>query len=250
MNLAYSAPTASPEHTRFLLSRFAEIGYDGLQLKKGQYAGYREEPGRFKREWGAVPGVASALICGLDVRSETSRGDLGKTVAFAGAAGSELVVVCLGGPRAGMSGRDIAQVAAAVAELGREASDAGVNLTVHNHYDSPLMHRDDFDIFYGACPEGTVGLTLDTAHAFKSGIRDVAEIVRSFAPLIDNFHLKDFAAGDSRVLGQGEIDFAPIFAAIKAVGYDGWVSTDEESGADLKQAMAHCLAFMKGALAG
>jgi hypothetical protein len=33
------------------------------------------------------------------------------------------------------------------------------------------------------------------------------------------------------------------------VGYDGWVSTDEESGASLDEAMAWCLEFMTRRLA-
>ena len=65
---------------------------------------------------------------------------------------------------------------------------------------------------------------------------------------IDNFHLKDFADGEFRVLGTASIDFDPIFAAIRDIDYDGWISTDEESGADLLEAMEHCLHFMKDGL--
>ena len=60
---------------------------------------------------------------------------------------------------------------------------------------------------------------------------------------IDNFHLKDFDS-DWRVLGEGAIDFGPVFAAIRDIGFDGWVSTDEESGADFVEAMATCHRFV------
>ena len=147
-----------------------------------------------------------------------------------------------------MQRADIEAVARATARLGKEALEDGVKLSVHNHDQSPLMHRGDFDLFYAACPPGTVGLTLDTAHAVKSGIADLAELIRGCAAFIDNVHLKDYAAGEWRVLGRGDIVFAPVFAALKEVGYTGWISTDEESGADLGEAMEHCIQFMKSGM--
>jgi sugar phosphate isomerase/epimerase len=42
------------------------------------------------------------------------------------------------------------------------------------------------------------------------------------------------------VLGDGEIDFGPVFQAIHDIGYDGWVSCDEESGSELRGALEQC----------
>jgi sugar phosphate isomerase/epimerase len=92
---------------------------------------------------------------------------------------------------------------------------------------------------------GTVGLTVDTAHLVKSGVTDAAELIRGFADVIDNVHLKDFAAGQFRVLGEGEIDFRPVFQALQAVGYDGWLCADEESGGDLQAGMRASLRFIR-----
>ncbi len=47
------------------------------------------------------------------------------------------------------------------------------------------------------------------------------------------------------IVGVGNIDFKPTFAAIRATGYDGWISGDEESGADELESMCHCLQFMR-----
>lgn len=95
---------------------------------------------------------------------------------------------------------------------------------------------------------GTVGLTVDTAHLVKSGVSDIAGLIRDLRDVIDNFHLKDFADGCFRVLGTGDIDFGPVFAAILETGYDGWLSADEESGADVVEAMRQCYRFMTGRL--
>jgi sugar phosphate isomerase/epimerase len=77
---------------------------------------------------------------------------------------------------------------------------------------------------------------------------DVAGVIREFAPVIDNFHLKDFGDDTWKVLGRGDIDFAPIFAAIREIGYDGWVCADEESGADFGGALAACFTLLAAGL--
>jgi sugar phosphate isomerase/epimerase len=73
------------------------------------------------------------------------------------------------------------------------------------------MYRRDFDVFFDAVDDRTVTLTVDTAHLVKSGIDDIAGVLRDFREVIDNVHLKDIADGDFKVLGQGHIDFAPVF---------------------------------------
>ena len=110
------------------------------------------------------------------------------------------------------------------------------------------MLPEEMEVFFDAVEPGTVGLTVDTAHLVKSGVDDVAGVIRRFAPVTDNFHLKDYADGEWRVLGEGDVDFVPVFAAIRDIGYDGWLSTDEESGADVLEAMAACHAFVKQGL--
>jgi len=112
------------------------------------------------------------------------------------------------------------------------------------------MHLDDFGVFFDAATAGAVGLTVDSAHAVKSGIHDVAGLIRDFRGAIDNFHLKDYADGEWRVLGEGGIDFGPIFDAIRDTGYDGWVSADEESGSDVLPGMRACFAFLSRGLRG
>jgi sugar phosphate isomerase/epimerase len=132
--------------------------------------------------------------------------------------------------------------------LGLEARQYGVHLSLHHHYNQPVMHRTDFDIFFERVRPESLGLTVDTAHLVKSGIHDVAEIIRTFGRLINNFHMKDFSEGNWKVLGQGSIDFDPIFRAIKGIDYQGWISADEESGGTIRESMQACLQFMKKGL--
>jgi len=247
VKFAFSKPTKPGDDTRQLFSNFRSIGYEGLQLKAGQYTGYLDQRDRFLEEYGDQPGAASALIIG-GALDEDGVARLRKIMAFGKAIGTRIIVFCHGVAHAGLAANDIRGFAKRLSELGKEARDHGLRLSLHNHFNQPVMHRGDFDVFFGAVADGAVGLTLDTAHLVKSGVSDVAEVIRAMAPVIDNFHIKDFSGGQFKVLGEGEINFTPIFAVIREIGYDGWVSTDEESGADLLPAMKQCLRFMQEGL--
>ncbi|GAC1642853.1 MAG: hypothetical protein NVS4B8_12400 [Herpetosiphon sp.] len=239
MKLAFSKPTATNDEQHLLFAQFHAVGFDGLQLKNSQYRDYIDQPDRFVDEYQAYPGIASALILGaaLDDAGITT---LRKLFKFAKVVGTERIVFCHGLARQSVSNDDLRMFAQTLSELGKEARQHGTALSLHHHYNQPVMHRPDFDVFFDAVQDHAVGLTVDTAHLVKSGISDVAGLIRDFAPVIDNYHLKDYAEGDWRVLGQGELDFKPIFAAIRASNYAGWLSADEESGSELISAMQAC----------
>lgn len=110
-------------------------------------------------------------------------------------------------------------------------------LSLHHHYDNPVMHRRDFDVFFDAADHDAIGLTIDTAHLAKSGVDDIAGLVVDFASVIDNFHLKDFADGEFRLLGEGTLDLDKLFVTLHTIGYNGWLCVDEETNANLLDAM-------------
>ena len=247
MKLAFSKPTRTDEQTQALLSNFRGVGFDGLQLKASQYAAYLDDAARFKHEHAQWPGAASALICAGHL--ETGRVlHLRRTIKFAGEVGADLVVFCLVMSRENLADGDLHSFARVLSEAGLDAMAAGTKLSVHHHFGHPVMHRHELDTFFDAIQDGAVGLTVDTAHLVKSGIHDVAGLIRDMAAVIDNFHLKDYADGEWQVLGRGGIDFEPVFAAIQDIGYDGWVSADEESGSEVVEGMTECYEFMRGGL--
>jgi sugar phosphate isomerase/epimerase len=162
MKLAFSKPTRTDEERELLLGGFRSVGYDGLQLKAGQYQDYVEAPQRFLDDWSRHEGVASALITGGNLAQESNQA-LRRVFRFASAVGSDLVILCLGIAREGLSPADIAHIARQVSDLGTEARDLGTKLSVHNHYGCPAMTRADLEAFFGAVAPERVGLTLDTA---------------------------------------------------------------------------------------
>lgn len=248
MKLAFSAPDRGPEERRALLTGYRAAGFDGLQLKRRQYDEFLPDPERFLAEWGHEAGVASGLITGGDL-GEDAIADLRRVIRFAAIAGSERIVYCHGLPRAAVTDDDIRRFAGLLSELGAEALGAGVQLSLHHHYDQPVMRRADLDLFFAHTVDRSVTLTIDTAHLVKSGVTDIPGVIRDFAPFIDNFHVKDIADQVFVPLGDGSIDFGPVFAAVVDVGYDGWLCADEESGAAIGDAMGASYRFFAASLA-
>jgi inosose dehydratase len=248
MKFAFSRPTNSDEQRDTLYNHYQSAGYEGLQLKHMQYVPYIEESERFMDMWGDRKGIASALIFGGNL-DEDNQQKLRSLFSFAEQVGTKSIIFCHGVPREQSSNEKLRKYGHLLSDLGLEAQEKyGVQLSLHHHYNQPVMYRDDFDIFFDQIKGDSITLTLDTAHLYKTGIQDIAEVIHSFQDRIDNFHMKDFADGDWKVLGHGEIDFVPIFKAIKEIGYDGWISADEESGGEIIGGMKECYDYMKKGL--
>ena len=239
MNLTFSKPTSTTTDQRLLFDRYRDLGYDGLQLKGGQYAAYLDRPDAFRSEWSADPAAVSSLIT-MNPLDPAGTDQLRAIARFAAATGSERIVFCHSVPRDGLADADIAEIARAVSRLGVDVADLGVRLSLHHHHNQPVMHRHDFDVFFDAvdaAAPGSVALTVDTAHLAKSGVTDIPGLIRDLAAVIDNIHLKDFRDGEFRLLGEGDLDFVGIFAALDDIGFEGTLCVDEESRAGLLEGM-------------
>lgn len=244
MKTAFSQPTYTAEEQQVLFSRYRSFGYGSLQLKANQYSGYVDQPMRFIEQWGEnASSIAAGLITG-GLLDETGIASLRALFRFAQTVGSERIIFCHSQPRQGLSNTDIKSYAQILSDLGKEAQQHGVNLSLHHHYNQPVMYRQDFAVFFEAVSDQSVKLTIDTAHLVKSGIHDIAGIIRDYQPFIDNIHIKDFADGAFKILGQGNIDFLPVFSMLHEIDYKGWICADEESGSDCLDAMKTCADFL------
>ena len=73
-----------------------------------------------------------------------------------------------------------------------------------------------------------IGLNFDIGHFYCVG-DEPAPTVHRLAPHIRHFHLEDIAATRVHhhlIPGEGAIDFAATFRAIRAIGYTGWVTIE------------------------
>lgn len=234
MKIAFSKPTHGLDEQRALFEGYRAAGYEGLQLKGGQYAGYLGDPAGFIGKWGDDRALTSGLIT-MGALDSDGVAQLRRVIGFGVRTGAMRIIFCHDHPRDGVTAPDLARFARTLSRLGLQAADQGVALSLHHHYQQPVMYREDVEVFFSAAEH--VGLTVDTAHLVKSGINDVAGLIRDFGGVIDNVHAKDYERGEWRILGRGTLDFSAIIAALHDINYGGWLCVDEESPASLAEGL-------------
>lgn len=135
-------------------------------------------------------------------------------------------------------GRGITAVADHVAER-------GLHFAYHHHIGTVVETQADLDRFIDETGV-TAGLTVDTGHGYYGGI-DVPALIRKHPGRVAHVHCKDVRVdvmtavrqanrsflegvidGMFTVPGDGAIDFAPVFAALADIRYDGWVIVEAE----------------------
>ena len=242
--LAFSIPTQNDAEQRQLFENFRACGFQSLQLKGGQYLRYLDEPTRFLDDWGEWEGANAALIYG-GALDESGVANLRRVWEFAAQIGAKILVFCHAKSRASVSDAEIRAFAQQLSHLGEESAARGVKLSLHHHFDNPVMHRADFERFFAEISPQNLGLTLDTAHLIKSDVWDIAGVIRDFAPFLDNVHFKDFAKGEFQTLGRGEIDFEVIFQTLQTIGFEGWMCADEESATAIEESLHASADFLR-----
>lgn len=240
VTIAFSKPTRGAEQQRLLFDSYPSFGFAGLQLKGNQYGDYLDDPvdgaDRFRADWGAAPGHVSSVIT-MNPLDDAGTERLRKLIMFAGAVGSQRVVLCHDVPRDGLEDADLVRFAGVLSDHAEKAAEHGVALSLHHHTGEPVMHRHDFEVFFGAVRENTLRLTVDTGHLLMSGVDDIPALLTDFAPVIDSIHLKDYADGEFRLLGQGSVDLKSVLDTIATLGDGITLCVDEESRAEIVEGL-------------
>jgi inosose dehydratase len=128
-------------------------------------------------------------------------------------------------------------------DLARMTSEEGVQLAYHHHMGTVVQSEEDIGALMDVCG-AEVGLLLDTGHASFAGA-DPVRLAKTYASRIRHVHAKDVRAavrekaragdwsflqavleGVFTVPGDGCIDFAAVFRALR--GYCGWVVLEAE----------------------
>lgn len=129
--------------------------------------------------------------------------------------------------------------------LGDRLAARGQRLAYHYHLGTVVEDADDLARLIDATGE-SVGLVIDTGHARLGGIDPVA-LIRDHPARVAHVHAKDVRpgvaaatigqgasfldgvlAGMFTVPGDGAVDFAPVCAALRAIGYAGWIVIEAE----------------------
>ena len=69
------------------------------------------------------------------------------------------------------------------------------------------------------------GLTVDVGHLVCNGELPVSKFLAEWKHVLWNVHIEDMRAGvhDHLMFGEGEVDFADVFAGLRAANYTGGV---------------------------
>jgi inosose dehydratase len=131
-------------------------------------------------------------------------------------------------------------------KLGRRAAEKGMRLTYHHHMGTGVQTAAEIDRLMENTDPELLGLLYDTGHLVFSG-EDYLGILTKWMGRIRHVHLKDIRTavykkvvkgkwpflkavkeGVFTVPGDGNIDFAPVFQALKKAKYAGWWVVEAE----------------------
>lgn len=133
-----------------------------------------------------------------------------------------------------------------IAQLGDlvpSARDAGVSIFLEplNRYEAYIVNR----VEQGAAIARAVGGPVATmADFFHMNIEetDIAESIRDSGDKIVYVHVAD---SNRHQPGKGHLDFRPGFAALKAIGYDGWLGIECRVEGDYDTAIRESVEFIR-----
>ncbi|TBL71442.1 myo-inosose-2 dehydratase [Paenibacillus thalictri] len=131
-------------------------------------------------------------------------------------------------------------------EAGRYCRDNGMQLVYHYHGETVVESGEEIARLMEITDPELVHMLYDTGHAYFGG-SDPLHVLKTYYDRIKYIHLKDIRQdvldwkrennvrfreavrkGVFTVPGDGCIDFAPIFAELKARGYEGWMIVEAE----------------------
>ena len=118
--------------------------------------------------------------------------------------------------------------------------ETGVALALETSFSAAQLQR-----ITRAVGSPKVGVYQDLANAVIYQ-QDPAQTMRTLGSAVVMLHVKDTAAGGGNVdLGEGVVDFAACRAAVRDIGYDGWVVLETPAGDDPIASAQRNLAFTR-----
>lgn len=150
------------------------------------------------------------------------------------------------GPEDAMTERELDQFARVLSEFAHITREEGVATCFHNHVGTVIETADELDQLLTRADDEVVFLGLDTGHLAWAGADPVA-VCRRYAGRIRTLHLKDVSEAVRRrgveerwdydtfvqhgifaELGEGNVDFPGIIAALDDVDFDGWLIVETD----------------------
>jgi sugar phosphate isomerase/epimerase len=218
-----------------VLDRVRNYGYHGFET------GFRNVQGRFDRIAETRKSIEARglefLGCHIfltkyDDATSIAPADLIESV-IKGAAALGAKRVILSGAACRQDSAALKRKATALNDTARKCHQHGIGLAYHNHDLEFLNNAAEMEAMLRLTDAGLLHLLLDAGHVIRARM-DVAKFFTLHAARIDGVHLRDFKRGDQVPLGEGDVDWKPLIAAIRKTNWSGWIINEEERLNDVK----------------
>ncbi|AWM41521.1 L-ribulose-5-phosphate 3-epimerase UlaE [Gemmata obscuriglobus] len=105
--------------------------------------------------------------------------------------------------------------------LAEEAGRRGVRLAFEPEPGMFIDTMDKFAELHGRVNHPAFGLTVDVGHLVCNGELPVSKFLADWKHVLWNIHIEDMRPGvhDHIMFGEGAVDFADVFAGLRAAGY-------------------------------
>jgi inosose dehydratase len=215
------------------LAAIKTLGFDGFETGfrnvQGQYATPAAARARIEQRGLVFFGV-HIFLTEYDPRTRVAPMDLVRATVDGGAAlGAQRLI--LSGAGLVKDGKvaegDLAQKAAGLNEAARYAREKSLAFAYHNHGPEFAAGGAEIAGLIERTDPALVSFLVDCGWAYRAGA-DLAGFFTTHRARIAGLHLRDFKGEQQVPLGQGGVDWAPLAAAIKQTGWDGWVMAEEE----------------------
>ncbi|MFN2379198.1 MAG: sugar phosphate isomerase/epimerase family protein [Bacteroidales bacterium] len=213
--ILYTVRDAMADDVAGTLERIAEIGYNWIEAadyRNGLF--YGMQPARFA---GIVESVGMSLISSHNGMNSENYESI---IDDCAAAGMKYVIIPSLPDSAFNSADSLKQAADFFNIVGERASSAGLKAGFHNHQ-TELRAVDGIiplDHFIENTDPGNFCFEMDVAWLSAEGASPV-EYFNRYPGRFELLHIKDLTADKTdATLGEGTLDFVPIFSAVKKAG--------------------------------
>ncbi|HEY8505150.1 MAG TPA: sugar phosphate isomerase/epimerase family protein [Gemmataceae bacterium] len=144
-----------------------------------------------------------------------------------------------------------ARLVAGCRELAEYAQRKGVRLAFEPEPGMLIDTMERFAELHRAVDHPAFGLTIDVGHLHCLGETPAGDHLRAWRERLWNVHAEDMRRGvhDHLMFGEGEIDFAEVFAALREIGYAGGVCVElSRHSHDAVNTARRALAFLRDLL--
>jgi sugar phosphate isomerase/epimerase len=217
-----------------ILPEVRKTGTDQIDLWPAPHGDQREQMDAMGIERLTAALAENKVRFGMTTRYDLGPLGLRDELRLVGKLGGRLVVTGSIGPKNVAGAEAKAAVARFVEQLKPQvavAEECGVAIGIENHANALIHTADSIRYLADLSPSPRLGIALAPYHLPQDG-RLLARLIEDLGPKLLHFYAWQYGRGCHRPMpkaeeleqmpGRGRVDFRPLVAALRKIGYGGW----------------------------